>query len=183
MQPVPAGRLYEHPMHPGINTCLLISSIQVADPKAECCPQAHPHEGRYAQSAEVNTAGCRFYDRCPCAELTCITCQPTLAEVAPVIECSSRQGRHIDGRRNRVKSTPIYRSTPPLREQMRVWDEVLLERFQTVLLQAMAIAGLDMWLTVTRENNEDPHHPFAGACRAGWSAARQMFFPVCARGG
>ena len=56
-----------------------------------------------------------------------------------------------------MKSTPIYQAQPlPLREQMRVWDEVLLERFQTVLPQAMAIAGLDMWLTVTCENNEDP---------------------------
>ena len=44
----------------------------------------------------------------------------------------------------------------PLREQMRVWDELLAERFETVLPEAMAVSGLDMWLTVTCENNEDP---------------------------
>lgn len=44
----------------------------------------------------------------------------------------------------------------PVREQMRLWDELLKERLETVLPMAMERADLDMWLTITSENNEDP---------------------------
>jgi Xaa-Pro aminopeptidase len=53
-------------------------------------------------------------------------------------------------------TTPYPLKPLPLREQMRLWDEILTERFESVLPAAMARAELDMWLTVTSENNEDP---------------------------
>lgn len=52
---------------------------------------------------------------------------------------------------NERMETPL-----PLREQAALWDEVLAERFETVLPAAMQAGNLDMWLTITSENNEDP---------------------------
>lgn len=53
----------------------------------------------------------------------------------------------------------LSRTSPwilPLREQMKLWDEMLEERLNTVLPLAMDRAGVDLWLVVTSENNEDP---------------------------
>ncbi len=49
-------------------------------------------------------------------------------------------------------------STLPLayREQAVLWDEVLEDRLETVMPAAMKAGNLDMWLTITSENNEDP---------------------------
>ncbi|MEO8011213.1 MAG: M24 family metallopeptidase [Dokdonella sp.] len=44
----------------------------------------------------------------------------------------------------------------PLREQARVIDEILGERFETVLPALMARERIDMWILVSREYNEDP---------------------------
>ncbi len=43
-----------------------------------------------------------------------------------------------------------------LRDQARVVDENLRERFQTVLPTAMREAGLDIWIIVCNEDNYDP---------------------------
>jgi hypothetical protein len=43
-----------------------------------------------------------------------------------------------------------------MREQSRVTDEVLRDRFQRVLPMAMREAGLDMWIIVCNEDNYDP---------------------------
>ena len=91
----PAGRLYEHPMHP--YTRSLISSIQVADPKAEAARKRIRMKGDMPNLLSVNTAGCRFYDRCPCAEPACLTCQPTLAEVAPGHYAACAKGTTLTG--------------------------------------------------------------------------------------
>ena len=42
------------------------------------------------------------------------------------------------------------------REQSRVVDEILQERFNTVLPMLMERTGIDMWLIISREYNEDP---------------------------
>jgi hypothetical protein len=42
------------------------------------------------------------------------------------------------------------------REQSRVVDEILQERFNTVLPMLMERTGIDMWLVISREYNEDP---------------------------
>jgi Xaa-Pro aminopeptidase len=44
----------------------------------------------------------------------------------------------------------------PLRAQATVVNELLAERFDTVLPAAMAQTGIDMWVLVSREYNEDP---------------------------
>ena len=43
-----------------------------------------------------------------------------------------------------------------VREQARVIDENLAERFNTLLPKIMDDAGIDMWLIIAREYNEDP---------------------------
>jgi hypothetical protein len=42
------------------------------------------------------------------------------------------------------------------REQSRVVDEILQERFNTVLPMLMDRTGIDMWVIISREYNEDP---------------------------
>jgi hypothetical protein len=44
----------------------------------------------------------------------------------------------------------------PEREQARVVDEMLEERFNTVLPSLMERTGIDMWVIISREYNEDP---------------------------
>lgn len=44
----------------------------------------------------------------------------------------------------------------PLRSQARVRDAWLAQRFETVLPELMRREGLDMWLVIAREYNEDP---------------------------
>lgn len=43
-----------------------------------------------------------------------------------------------------------------VREQSRVVDEVLHERFNVLLPQLMERTGIDMWVVISREYNEDP---------------------------
>ncbi len=53
---------------------------------------------------------------------------------------------------------PLALLAPPLslREQARLADEILAERLQTLLPALMDEAGVDMWLIIAREYNEDP---------------------------
>lgn len=44
----------------------------------------------------------------------------------------------------------------PMRERARVMDEILEERFTTLLPGMMEETGIDMWLVIAREYNEDP---------------------------
>ena len=44
----------------------------------------------------------------------------------------------------------------PEREQSRVVDEILNERFNVLLPQLMQRTGIDMWVIISREYNEDP---------------------------
>ena len=44
----------------------------------------------------------------------------------------------------------------PLREQAVVVNQLLAERFDTLLPDMMAQTGIDMWIVVSREYNEDP---------------------------
>jgi Xaa-Pro aminopeptidase len=49
-----------------------------------------------------------------------------------------------------------YPDVLPLRAQATVINDLLAERFDTVLPAAMAQTGIDMWVVVSREYNEDP---------------------------
>lgn len=44
----------------------------------------------------------------------------------------------------------------PLRQQGKVWDEILTERLETVMPRALESANADMWVIITCESNEDP---------------------------
>jgi Xaa-Pro aminopeptidase len=44
----------------------------------------------------------------------------------------------------------------PVRDQATVVNQLLAERFDTVLPEAMRQTGIDMWIVVSREYNEDP---------------------------
>ena len=44
----------------------------------------------------------------------------------------------------------------PERERARVVDEILEERFNTLLPSLMDTTGIDMWILISREYNEDP---------------------------
>jgi hypothetical protein len=42
------------------------------------------------------------------------------------------------------------------REESRVVDEILHDRFNVLLPQLMERTGIDMWVVISREYNEDP---------------------------
>ncbi|HTH30007.1 MAG TPA: hypothetical protein VL946_01600, partial [Lacibacter sp.] len=44
----------------------------------------------------------------------------------------------------------------PMREQAKVIDEILADRFNNLLPVLMERNGIDMWVIVSREYNEDP---------------------------
>lgn len=44
----------------------------------------------------------------------------------------------------------------PLRDQAKIIDEVLAERLNNLLPTLMQRNGIDMWVLITREYNEDP---------------------------
>ena len=44
----------------------------------------------------------------------------------------------------------------PERERAKVVDEILKERFETLLPELMDRTGIDMWVLISREYNEDP---------------------------
>ncbi len=44
----------------------------------------------------------------------------------------------------------------PQKERARVVDEILAERFNTLLPKLMDRSGIDMWILISREYNEDP---------------------------
>jgi len=44
----------------------------------------------------------------------------------------------------------------PLREQAKIIDEVIDDRLNNLLPQLMERTGIDMWVMITREYNEDP---------------------------
>lgn len=50
----------------------------------------------------------------------------------------------------------VHAGALPLREQARVIDELTAERFDTLLPGLMQQSGIDMWIIVSREYNEDP---------------------------
>ena len=44
----------------------------------------------------------------------------------------------------------------PMRERAQVIDEIIDERIETVLPDLMERTGIDMWVIISREYNEDP---------------------------
>ncbi|MGL1255137.1 hypothetical protein ACSTLX_25780, partial [Vibrio parahaemolyticus] len=50
----------------------------------------------------------------------------------------------------------LHAQVLPLREQAKLIDEITTERLNTVLPTLMEQQGIDMWVLITREYNEDP---------------------------
>ncbi len=76
----PSEELYRNPMHPYTRT--LISAIQVPDPKAEAKRKRIHMKGDLPSLMEMDTVGCKFYHRCPCATDACRQNTPVLQEVS-----------------------------------------------------------------------------------------------------
>ncbi|MBC7652519.1 MAG: Xaa-Pro aminopeptidase, partial [Deinococcales bacterium] len=55
-----------------------------------------------------------------------------------------------------LASTQLYSQILPLKEQAKVIDEVLADRLNNLLPTLMERNGIDMWVMITREYNEDP---------------------------
>tara|TARA_R110002073_G_scaffold279026_1_gene442809 strand:+ start:37881 stop:39200 length:1320 start_codon:yes stop_codon:yes gene_type:complete len=50
----------------------------------------------------------------------------------------------------------VYTQVLPLREQAKIEDEILKDRFDNLLPQLMDGTDIDMWILIAREYNEDP---------------------------
>ncbi|MDX1410264.1 MAG: Xaa-Pro aminopeptidase, partial [Saprospiraceae bacterium] len=55
-----------------------------------------------------------------------------------------------------VHAQPIQPVILDLRERARVIDEILEDRLDNLLPQLMKREGIDMWIIISREYNEDP---------------------------
>ncbi len=67
-----------------------------------------------------------------------------------------------------AQNTPVILS---MKERARVIDELLEDKIETVLPQIMRREGLDMWIVISREYNEDP--VIKTLLPATWHAARR----------
>jgi Xaa-Pro aminopeptidase len=74
---------------------------------------------------------------------------------------------------------PAHAGALPLREQARITDELVAERLDTLLPPLMQRTGIDMWLVVSREYNEDP--VLKTMLPAEWLSARRRTILVFAR--
>ena len=50
----------------------------------------------------------------------------------------------------------VFTQVLPLRERAKIEDEILKDRFENLLPQLMDRTGIDMWVLIAREYNEDP---------------------------
>ncbi len=66
----------------------------------------------------------------------------------------------------------------PLRERAQAMDRILAERFHTLLPQLMEDTGIDLWLVIAREYNEDP--VIKTMLPATWLSARRRTILVMA---
>jgi len=66
-----------------------------------------------------------------------------------------------------------YSKILPLREQARVVNDILRQRFETILPAVMREAGFDMWIIVCNEDNHDPIFPTISPWEV-WAPILQM---------
>ncbi len=66
----------------------------------------------------------------------------------------------------------------PLRDRAQAMDQILAERFHTLLPQLMEETGIDLWLVIAREYNEDP--VIKTMLPATWLSARRRTMLVIA---
>lgn len=76
-------------------------------------------------------------------------------------------------------AVPAHAGALPLREQARVTDEIVAERLDTLLPPLMQRTGIDMWIVVSREYNEDP--VLKTMLPAEWLSARRRTILVFSR--
>ncbi|MYN02614.1 M24 family metallopeptidase [Pseudoduganella sp. DS3] len=78
-----------------------------------------------------------------------------------------------------LAALPAHADALPLRDQARLIDQLTAERFDTVLPGLMQRNGIDMWILVSREYNEDP--VLRTMLPAEWLSARRRTILVFAR--
>ena len=76
-------------------------------------------------------------------------------------------------------ATLAHAGALPLREQARVVDELVAERLDALLPPLMQQTGIDMWIVMSREYNEDP--VLKTMLPAEWLSARRRTILVFAR--
>lgn len=78
-----------------------------------------------------------------------------------------------------MAALPAHADALPLSEQARLIDQITAERLDTVLPGLMQRSGIDMWILVSREYNEDP--VLRTLLPAEWLSARRRTILVFAR--
>lgn len=67
-------------------------------------------------------------------------------------------------------------NTKPIEWGPSPWPEIRIERINTLLPQAMEAAGVDAWLVICRENDNDPMADHIGGENAGGTAVFMFYF-------
>lgn len=78
-----------------------------------------------------------------------------------------------------MATLPAHADALPLRDQARLLDQLTTERLDTLLPGLMQRSGIDMWILVSREYNEDP--VLRTLLPAEWLSARRRTILVFAR--
>lgn len=98
-----------------------------------------------------------------------------------VYGCARHEGTEINessnARSNTVTPTaePIDYGIPNSRERFEIQKALISDKLQKALLPAMRNHGIDMWITLDRENNPDPLHVELGGRYSGVRAAYIFF--------
>jgi len=78
VESAPAGKLYDHPLHPYSNA--LLSAVPIPDPKLNISRERLVLEGDVPSPIDP-PSGCHFHTRCPWATEVCTTDDPRLEEL------------------------------------------------------------------------------------------------------
>ena len=71
---------------------------------------------------------------------------------------------------------PVYAQEYPISWEPDPWPEIRKERIQKLLPQAMMAANVDAWITICRENNNDPLADHIGGENASGTAVFLFYF-------
>ena len=80
-------------------------------------------------------------------------------------------------------SSQTAKDPKPFDAQDSPWPEIRKARIQKLLPQAMLLAGVDAWVVICRENNNDPLAVHVGGENAGGTAAFMFFGSLQNSGG
>lgn len=94
VESAPAGKLYDHPLHPYSNA--LLSAVPIPDPKLNVSRERLVLEGDVPSPIDP-PSGCHFHTRCPWATEVCTTDDPRLEELEPAHVAACHHPRNLVG--------------------------------------------------------------------------------------